>query len=843
MGFMGLSKVLACAAVVEFGTGVVLLLDPAIVVAFLFGGELSGVGTLVGRCLGIALIALGVACWPGRERREADVAPCRAMLGYNALIALYLAYQGVAGQAAGLLLWPAVVLHAGTASLLVWRRHREQAVTTSILWWLIAGVLAAAAPAMAQSVPAEPTAEQVKAFLEHHSDPVVGAWVAQQLQGNGPTPLAAPAPQAATAGLVEEEEASVAGFLAGRLHLVEQHFAGLAAAVPALPAEFAMVSARLTDEISDRGLAEVVPLLLAFAGLGLGAELLLTRTTARLAERIRSAAVVSVRQRMRLVRTKLQLGLARALCFAVGSMGGFLLFSWPPHLKHLVLGYLGAFLALRFAFVLGDLLFAPDQEQLRVVPMRSLSAAFWRRWIAVFVGWLAFGIVSIQLLRRLGMTEPTLQLLAYFLGIGLLGLALWAIWRPRRAPRRGRQVARTLLATAMWAAWVAGAKPLLWAMVVVTALAVAVRATHRAVKHLYRPPDHVEGSPEPEPLSTWAVVVDRGVRFLLIVAAVWTLLTWGWGIDVIELTGRDTPATRLVIGAVHAVVILLVADLLWQLARTTIDRRLHDAEASAGLHGNGHGPELSADEMRRRGRIRTLLPILRLMLLVVLSVMAVLMALSALGVQIGPLVAGAGVVGVAIGFGSQTLVRDIISGMFYLLDDAFRVGEYIVSGNYRGTVEGFSLRSIRLRHHRGPIFTVPFGMLGAVQNLSRDWVIDKITLSVRYDTDLDLVKRVIKQVSREIMADPALAKAIIEPPKSQGVAAMGDTGIQVQLKFMAKPGQQFTIRRAIYDRVKKAFAANGISFAAAAGAAAPAGGAPTPGAGKPGIELAKAGAA
>ena len=81
--------------------------------------------------------------------------------------------------------------------------------------------------------------------------------------------------------------------------------------------------------------------------------------------------------------------------------------------------------------------------------------------------------------------------------------------------------------------------------------------------------------------------------------------------------------------------------------------------------------------------------------------MAVLMALSALGVQIGPLIAGAGVVGVAIGFGAQTLVKDIISGMFYLLDDAFRVGEYIQSGSYKGTVESFSLRSVKLRHHRG----------------------------------------------------------------------------------------------------------------------------------------------
>src|SRR3546814_10847173 len=96
------------------------------------------------------------------------------------------------------------------------------------------------------------------------------------------------------------------------------------------------------------------------------------------------------------------------------------------------------------------------------------------------------------------------------------------------------------------------------------------------------------------------------------------------------------------------------------------------------------------------------------------------MTLSAMGIEIGPLIAGAGVVGVAIGFGAQTLVKDVISGVFYLLDDASRVGEYIQSGSYTGTVESFSLRSVKLRHHRGPLYTVPFGELGAVQNRSEE---------------------------------------------------------------------------------------------------------------------------
>jgi moderate conductance mechanosensitive channel len=189
------------------------------------------------------------------------------------------------------------------------------------------------------------------------------------------------------------------------------------------------------------------------------------------------------------------------------------------------------------------------------------------------------------------------------------------------------------------------------------------------------------------------------------------------------------------------------------------------------------------------------------------------MALSSIGVQIGPLLAGAGVVGIAVGFGAQTLVRDIFAGMFFLLDDAFRVGEYIMSGSYKGTVESFSLRSIKLRHHRGYLYTVPFGELGAVQNMSRDWVIDKLTISVTYNTDLAKVKKVVKEVGKQIMADPELAANVIEPLKMQGVEQFGDFAVEIRMKMMTKPGEQFVIRRRAYALIKQAFDANGIEFA------------------------------
>ena len=108
---------------------------------------------------------------------------------------------------------------------------------------------------------------------------------------------------------------------------------------------------------------------------------------------------------------------------------------------------------------------------------------------------------------------------------------------------------------------------------------------------------------------------------------------------------------------------------------------------------------------------------------------------------------------------------------------------------------------------------MPFGELGAVQNLSRDWVIDKINIGLTYDTDLDKVKRIVKLVSKEIMADPELAPNIIDPLKSQGVYQLTDYAIQIRLKITTKPGEQFIVRRSIYSKIKKAFDANGIRFA------------------------------
>jgi len=448
--------------------------------------------------------------------------------------------------------------------------------------------------------------------------------------------------------------------------------------------------------------------------------------------------------------------------------------------------------------------------------MNTAAARFWQRRLVWFVGWFAFGWVIVGFGVPLGYTLEARQLVAYALGLVLVAIALDAVWRrpatvhevseeSSAVTRRfGRGTANTVLSVGivlLWVFWVIHAMASFWLVLVVMTLPLAISITRRAVDNLLRPP----GPPQVAegPPSVLAVCIERGIRAVLIIGAV-AVLAWGWGIDLAHFHDQETWVGRLADGVLSAVVIVLIADFLWQATKTAIDRKLADA-AEAG--------QPNTDEARRRARLRTLLPIFRNILFVVVVAVGGMMALSALGVQIGPLVAGAGVIGIAIGFGSQTFARDVIAGMFYLMDDAFRVGEYIQAGRYKGTVESFSIRSVRLRHHRGPVFTVPFNLLGAVENMSRDWVIDKIAIGITYDSDLNLAKKLIKQVGQELAQDPEYAPLILEPLKMQGVDELGDYAVTIRAKMMTLPGEQFVIRRQAYAMIKKAFDENGIKFA------------------------------
>lgn len=659
---------------------------------------------------------------------------------------------------------------------------------------------------MAQVEPAA-APQKVQDLLRLMGDPEVQKWVDAQKAAQ---------PQPSTDAAAPVDDGMVFATALARIH---QHFSDLAAAIPRLPDEFAAAGSAIGAALAGYGVLGFVLVLALFIAAGFAAQWLFWRWTASLRAWIAASELETVRDRLTAMAARLVYGAGSVAMFALGSIGAFLVFNWPPLLRPILLGYLMAALAFRLTRILLEFLFAPPElsgfgaaARFRVLPVSDASASFWVKRLSYAVGWFAFGWVTVMLLSMLGFAVPSRQLMAYALGLILLIMGIEAVWhRPVQMPvqdatraRIGAR-ARTWLLSAyfvlLFVLWVAGAMKAFWFLVVIVALPAAVAMAQRAVNNVFRPPGTAQGGKEVP--SVLAAIVERGVRAALVIAAV-LFLADRLGVDFTAMTAQDTFLVRVMRGALSAIVILLVADFVWHVVKTLIDKRI----AAAGVQGEP-GTELA----RRNSRIRTLLPITRNVLMIVVAIVALLMALSSLGVQIAPLIAGAGIVGVAIGFGAQTVVKDVISGVFYLLDDAFRVGEYIQSGSYKGTVESFSLRSVKLRHHRGYIYTVPFSDLGAVQNMSRDWVIEKITLTLTYDSDVDKARKIVKKIGLELAQDPEFAHSIIEPLKMQGVDQFGDTGMLMKMKLKTRPGEQFGIKRRALMLIKQAFDENGIKIA------------------------------
>ncbi len=224
----------------------------------------------------------------------------------------------------------------------------------------------------------------------------------------------------------------------------------------------------------------------------------------------------------------------------------------------------------------------------------------------------------------------------------------------------------------------------------------------------------------------------------------------------------------------------------------------------------------------RSAKLATLVPLVRFILLGTVGVGALLVVLSETGVNITPLLAGASVFGLAVSFGSQALVKDVVSGVFYLADDAFRVGEYIDCGKAKGSVEGFTLRSIRLRHQNGPVHTIPFGQLGQITNFSRGWSIVKFNLSFARDTDTEKLRKVVKRIGGEMVEDPDLKPELIEPLKMMGIVELADNALVIRFKFTVRPSNPGMVQREALTRMLRAFPEAGIQFSNGVAGAQPA---------------------
>ena len=468
----------------------------------------------------------------------------------------------------------------------------------------------------------------------------------------------------------------------------------------------------------------------------------------------------------------------------------------------------------------------PADTGAEFVPLDAETRNYLYIWVRRFILWAVFGYAVPEAAWWLGVPGAIYALVLNAMGLVLALLTIifmlqnraqiakWIAGRPATASGWGR-VRRSLAeiwpvlavlyisgiyliyALRIQGGFVYVARATTFSLIVIIAAQVLVRSIRELTRRGF--------AITPELKAQFPTLEQRANRYIpiltgLLAGAVYILAAMtvlqAWNIGAFAWFGSEV-GRRIIGNALAIGMELFVALALWEIFASAIERYLSGIDASG---------------TPRRTRIRTLLPLLRTAMLSVLVVLTSLIILSHIGVDITPLLAGAGVVGVAIGFGSQALVKDIITGLFILMEDQIAVGDVVDVGRDRaGVVEAITIRTIRLRDQAGAVYTIPFSEVTTVKNLTRDfaYVVARITIS--HDEDIDRVVEILRQAGTELAADETLGASILDPFDYQGVDALYASSVVLLVRIRTVASKQWTVGRAFNRLVKMAFDKHGIA--------------------------------
>ena len=690
----------------------------------------------------------------------------------------------------------------------------------------------------------DPSPNDVRELARLLSDPTIVSWI--QNRADQTEAIEAQEPETMDA-LLEDQSARIS-----------ERVARVGTALAGLQDFPHIVQHSWSQKIDGPNQLRLTILVIVFLFIGGGLEWLYWCYAGHAKRRIEARPLSSFVTTAMAASARLGLVTAGAVLFGVGAIGAFVMFDWPALARALVLELLIAIVLLRFFAAIAQFVLAPRVDALRLVPLKRIEARRLFFGLMSLVAAMLIGGGMVDALQTLQAPENAILMAEIMTLLACAGVVIFLIWRmhnPRptkptiavnhaiksraRSPWPIGRIIVTACVVLMVILWLIGMNQAAMTLAILTFVvpcAVALRAT---IFNAFEPrgqlarasnmtadktsanddvngsqaalttmgddagePDDQGNEDEDQPDTTiYRPIAMRLGRFFTVGLTLFALALV-WDIDLTALSTATTWPGRVFEVVIDVMVAFLIGDLVWVATKTAIDRKM--ASMPKLVHGHAPGPE---------ARMATLLPVFKIVVLITVIVMVVLIALSSLGINIAPLLAGAGVVGLAIGFGAQALVRDIVSGVFFLIDDAFRVGEYIEMGELRGTVESISIRSLRVRHHRGAVHTIPFGELKSLTNYSRDWVMMKLEFRVPFETDLKLAKKIVKKIDAELRANPDYGDSFLEPLKFQGVRRMEEFNMVVGVKFMTKPGEQWTIRRDAYQRIRDEFDKNGIHFA------------------------------
>jgi len=677
-------------------------------------------------------------------------------------------------------------------------------------------------PPAATAEPAEPAAEtptpaEIDALVTEIEDPDRRAALVQRLRL-----LSAAQPAAATetssdfASLGADAVAYAASVFSG----VDEAIGRLEFAVTALPTVADGVVATLSDPVDRAAALDGAARLAGAIGAALVAWWIVAWLLGQLRDMLgRRAAGVGWAARTAIALTRLVLDLLPIGAFVAAGFLALGALQPSRAVEALALTILNAGAATGVLSALVRMVLAPRTPALRAVPAGDDTAIKLHKSVVRTAAFAIWGYLFVGSLWLLGLTPAVRWGLLFILGVLVAIVAIrfvlrwrapFALWLSTHVPAGrwystpARRLAANwhriailyiVLVTAVFALQITGGFVFLvrGTLVTVLVLALVPLLANRAGAVL-----------EHSDLGVPVLATPRGQRYRGLLKRVVVVLLWlvgivalleGWHLGVLGFVQSDAGA-MLVMVLTRILVVLAGGLIAWELANIAIEGKLNAASPRKALGQRG----------------RTLLQFLRNVVMVVILLMVTLIVLSEIGVDIGPLLAGAGVIGLAVGFGAQTLVKDVITGLFILMEDQVQVGDVVDLNGNAGAVEAMTIRTIRLRDFSGTVHVIPFSSVDRVKNLTRGFAFAVFDVGVAYKEDIDKVAAVLKRLGEELRADPQFSPLLLGDLEIFGLDSFGASALIVKTRIKTLAGSQWTITREFNGRIKRAFDAEGIEI-------------------------------
>jgi small conductance mechanosensitive channel len=518
---------------------------------------------------------------------------------------------------------------------------------------------------------------------------------------------------------------------------------------------------------------------------------------------------------------RLLLALMIPAAFAATAYGVLSFLYARETTRLVVLAVVNAYLIVAVITTIARELLAPDSAFARLLHASGENAEYICLWVRRLAIVCVYGYFACQAAFLLGLPAGAYEVLLRLVGLVFAGLIVVLILQNRAAVAiriRGASIGGLRARVAdiwhvlaivyviacfvVWALAIEGGFAFLLRATILTVLAIALAlAVSFGIGRLIDrgfslAPEVKARHPGLEARANRYLPLLRRFLLVAVYVAVAVALFEIWGFGTLTWLVSESGS-----GLVHTVATILVTVLLALAASEAlglmIERYIRRLDSQAGSGGT---------------RARTLLPLLRNVFRIVMIVLVVMVVLSELGIDIAPLLAGAGVIGLAIGFGAQKLVQDVITGFFILVEDSISVGDFVDVGTHTGTVESMNIRSIRMRDLEGTVHTVPFSSVNTVKNFSRDFGFALMDIGVAYRENTDEVIEVMREVGTAMAEDPDIKGSILAPIDVLGVHELADSAVVIRARFMTRPLMQWSIKREFLRRIKFAFDERGIEI-------------------------------